>query len=141
MRDAVLREVGIALDRSVRQGIDGCYRLGGDEFAVLVPGAGSRHVLAALRRGFDRASKVLDGRISCSIGIVTCRDGEGLDDLVHRADRLMYEAKRGDTVEGDTHAFGRVDIGQRSSRHALEKSLNSLFSGDRADANGASSVL
>lgn len=109
--DDVLREVGVALARSVRQGVDGCYRPGGDEFAVLMFGVGAQQALHALRRGFARASKVIRRPISCSIGIVTLRDGETTDELVHRADHFMYLAKGGSTLEGDDlHAFGRAAL-------------------------------
>ncbi len=111
--DEVLREVGVALSRSVRQGVDGVYRLGGDEFAVLVRGAGAQQVLHALRRGFDSASNARSAPVSCSIGIVAHLEGESVDALVHRADAFMYAAKNGDTADGaHIHAFGRVKLGR-----------------------------
>jgi len=134
--DEVLREVGVALDRSVRQGIDGCYRLGGDEFAVLVAGPGSQHVLAALRRSFDRASKVLGEPISCSIGVVAHRNSEGLDELVHRADSFMYAAKRGAAADGDdAHSFGRVELGAQDARQPSHASGLINVTASRAVAN------
>jgi len=135
--DDALREVAVALDRSVRQGVDGCYRLGGDEFAVLVAGAGSQHLLDALRRGFDRASRVLAGPISCSIGVVTRRDGEGADELVHRADHFMYAAKGGRAGEGnDAHSFGRLKLGTPGERRQPGRASGILNVASTVVANG-----
>ena len=96
--DEALRDLGRALARSVRQGVDGAYRLGGDEFAVLLLGVDERGCLAALNRGFTEASTTSRHSLSCSVGIVWLTDTERADDLVQRADQLMYSAKRGLTI-------------------------------------------
>jgi diguanylate cyclase (GGDEF)-like protein len=110
--DEVLREVAGSLARSIRQEGDGCFRLGGDEFAVLMIGVAPDQALVGLRRGFDRGKGVMGRPISCSIGVVTLREGESSGDLVNRADRLMYRAKRGEAADRDHgEAFGRATLG------------------------------
>lgn len=99
--DVLLQELGRALTRSVRQGQDGCYRPGGDEFAVLITGANAERALEALRRGFARAVSTSGTVVTCSVGVVTCREGESAEALVRRADALMYAAKRGEDSSGD----------------------------------------
>ncbi len=94
--DRALREVAAALARSVREGVDACYRLGGDEFAVLVSGVEAHQAMAALRRGFARIDPAWLA-LSCSVGAVSLRAGEGADAWLRRADALMYAAKRGET--------------------------------------------
>jgi len=74
-------------------------RLGGDEFAVIVPRAScletailSDQLLAALVRPFSLAAAEV--RISASLGIVTSpAGGQGVDQLMESADRMLYAAK------------------------------------------------
>ncbi|MBS3948857.1 MAG: diguanylate cyclase [Dethiobacter sp.] len=78
-------------------------RLGGDEFVVMIIGAGELNGDAII----DRLRKNLDGhntaaknryRLSLSAGIVYCDPGEepcSIEDLLKKADELMYESKRG----------------------------------------------
>jgi diguanylate cyclase (GGDEF)-like protein len=111
--DDVLREVGTVLQRSVRDGVDGCYRLGGDEFAVLVSTVDARTAIAALNRAFARASATLtDVQMSCSVGVITLGASDGPAEFVRRADELMYAAKRGAFVESSPDAaFGKLKSG------------------------------
>lgn len=77
-------------------------RLGGEEFAVLLPGADlalARHVAERLRAGvaairLDLDQRPVPLRISAGIATLEARD-EGLHALLLRADRGLYEAKRG----------------------------------------------
>ena len=76
-------------------------RVGGDEFIALLPhirgsddaAHAARHVIAALAPAYR-----IDGlELHCipSIGIsLFPRDGDGIDDLIERADQAMYQAKR-----------------------------------------------
>jgi diguanylate cyclase (GGDEF)-like protein len=101
--DDVLRQTSAILRRTFRP-TDLIARLGGDEFAIWMDGAD--HMTAAERAEVlrDEVPRELaeivgpDGpRVSLSIGIA-CRDaglGESLDNLMRRADRAMYEVKRG----------------------------------------------
>ena len=101
--DNVLRCIGMLLRKTFRP-TDLIARLGGDEFAIWLNGAD--HMTAAERAEYlrDAVPRELaeitspDGpRVSVSIGIA-CREpgtGEPLDSLMRRADRAMYEVKRG----------------------------------------------
>jgi diguanylate cyclase (GGDEF)-like protein len=101
--DEVLRRTAALLRKTFRP-TDLIARLGGDEFAIWLNGAD--HMTAAERAEYlrDTAPAELEDitgpdlqRVTLSIGIA-CRepdDGEPLDNLMRRADRAMYEVKRG----------------------------------------------
>lgn len=100
--DAVLRDVARAMAQKVRP-YDLLARLGGDEFVLLLPDAGPdvAHGMAnRLRDCVDRVARErnLSGTpgLSVSIGVAVHIPGEGIDDLVRRADAAMYADKRGD---------------------------------------------
>jgi diguanylate cyclase (GGDEF)-like protein len=84
------------LKRCLRAG-DTVARLGGDEFAVLVAEANadaarvvSERLQSALRQGPGQQQ-----RVTYSMGVITCTAlPPSVDDLIARADNLMYEAKR-----------------------------------------------
>jgi diguanylate cyclase (GGDEF)-like protein len=94
--DAALKATVSTLKRATRAG-DTVARLGGDEFAVLLADADSRaadvvatRVQDALRQSLGRHYK-----LTFSIGVLTCPSvPPSVDDLVQRADNLMFEAKR-----------------------------------------------
>ena len=101
--DDVLRCTAALLRKTFRPG-DLIARLGGDEFAIWLNGAD--HMTAAeraehLRDAVPRDLADLTGpdlpRVTMSIGIASreAGDGETLDSLMRRADRAMYEVKRG----------------------------------------------
>ena len=101
--DDVLRHTAVLLRKTFRP-TDLVARLGGDEFAIWMNGAD--HMTAAERAEYLRdavPSELADitgpdlPRVGVSIGIA-CRDAadaEPLDSLMRRADRAMYEVKRG----------------------------------------------
>ena len=94
--DAVLRLVAEAIRGAVRQA-DIVGRLGGDEFAVLMPETGADVAEAAAGRLSKSLREAFHGNpsVTASIGIVSCTDaGAGPDDVLHKADRAMYEAKK-----------------------------------------------
>lgn len=98
--DAVLREVGIRLQRAVRVG-DTVARLGGDEFAVIMPGLesiGEADMRVQRVRSQLAAPLVLDDvplEIGGSFGIaIAPLHGEDSEQLLRRADIAMYRAKR-----------------------------------------------
>jgi diguanylate cyclase (GGDEF)-like protein len=94
--DALLVAVARAWTHSLRS-TDLIARLGGDEFAVLLPDTSADALQVALNKGRGAAlSAIGDGGwpASLSIGAVTLQGGEtDAEDLVRRADALMYEVK------------------------------------------------
>jgi diguanylate cyclase (GGDEF)-like protein/PAS domain S-box-containing protein len=94
--DAVLVEAA----RRISTAIPGhalAGRLGGDEFLVVLPrtrnddaGVVALRILAAL----ERAWPIPGAHITASIGVASALGGESVEDLVHRADEAMYDAKR-----------------------------------------------
>jgi diguanylate cyclase (GGDEF)-like protein len=95
--DAVLRLIVNATRRAVRQS-DIIGRLGGDEFAVLMPETEGAVAQAAATRLADGLRTVFQGTpsVTASIGLVSTANVATMraEDLLRRADRAMYEAKR-----------------------------------------------
>jgi diguanylate cyclase (GGDEF)-like protein len=98
--DAVLAVLGQRIAAAVRPG-DAVARWGGDEFTVLCEdarGASSgmaigQRVLRAIQRPLRVRGSVV--RLGASIGVAIARAGvEAPEELVERADRAMYVAKR-----------------------------------------------
>jgi len=95
--DAVLAAVGGTLREAVR-GHDTVARLGGDEFGVLLPEIDGPGAVALAERLRDQLRATLTGRwdrVTFSIGVATFVTPPGsVDEMILRADELMYEAKR-----------------------------------------------
>jgi len=97
--DRVLKTLAEELDRHAGPG-DLVARMGGEEFMFLTVGADGETAGALaekLRCAFaelviEPSSESL--KITVSIGVATRRQGESLDDIVHRADDALYQAKR-----------------------------------------------
>ncbi|MEV6344356.1 sensor domain-containing diguanylate cyclase [Actinoplanes sp. NPDC051851] len=92
-----------AAARRLRAGLrdhDLLGRLGGDEFAAVLTGvtevaearARAAQLMADMRRPFDLPDQVV--RIGASIGVAVGGPGTDADDLMARADTVMYEVKR-----------------------------------------------
>ena len=92
--DEVLKKVASVIRSSVR-GSDAVVRFGGDEILVVLPEAdeeGAKAVLRRIRKNLRKSSKDFPLTISAGIGVW---DGsESFDDVIERADRMMYEEKR-----------------------------------------------
>ncbi len=69
---------------------DHLARWGGDEFAVLLPGCGVR----AAEQVLDRLRMVMPHPHTFSSGVAAWDGQEGVDELMHRADQNLYQAKR-----------------------------------------------
>lgn len=97
--DRVLAKFAHAITHSIRQSTDRAYRLGGDEFAILF-----------LHR-YDQAQDIKQKvsqlksmshtflhqyRAGLSIGLATLESDESGQQLIHRANKLMYQHKRAD---------------------------------------------
>ena len=112
--DAVLRMVAKSTASGLRSA-DIPIRWGGEEFLVLLPGADEvgLHATAERIRTLVENSWIQEGeaqaRVTVSIGATMALPSETPDDLVDRADRLMYASKHGgrNRVTGDA---GELDI-------------------------------
>ena len=97
--DAAIRRTARALKRTFRDS-DVIARLSGDEFAVLANEAGpdsEREILRRLKASLDlESSGERRYRLSISVGVARFdpRNPNTLDELLHVADRAMYQAKR-----------------------------------------------
>lgn len=95
--DDLLREIGSVISGVSRHNDIAC-RYAGDEFVLLLPGANrdqAEEVAARLREAVDSIPTV-EGRvkIGASVGVATFpTDGDHGKELIHVADRRMYEDK------------------------------------------------
>ena len=96
--DSVIQQVGRLIKTTLRQSDIVC-RWGGEEFLVVVKGSddGQGEALAEkLRSAVEKAEfRVEDQvvRVTISIGISRYREGEMLDQVIARADKVLYAAK------------------------------------------------
>ncbi len=97
--DAALRRVVDVARHSIRP-TDSIARYGGEEFVVLLPEADALAGATAMNRVLrDLAARPLlwngeEAAITFSAGVVERRENESLDEVIARADTVMYAAKR-----------------------------------------------
>lgn len=98
--DRLLGSIGEVMRGGVRA-TDVAARLGGDEFVVMLPEtdlAGALRVAEKLRRDIGHLTVPTNGNLvgsSVSVGVASYPDdARTLEELLRRADRAMYEAKR-----------------------------------------------
>jgi diguanylate cyclase (GGDEF)-like protein len=86
--DRLLKEVAGAWKMALRD-VDYLGRVGGDEFAVILPGCGTGD------RGtvIERLNGAMPAGQSVSVGVATWNGEESAQELLKRADDLLYEAK------------------------------------------------
>jgi len=97
--DAILIHVGTAIKSNIRE-FEIAARMGGDEFVVLLDGA---HHRSDIQRITQEICKAIDLpipwknsqiKVSASLGVAWYpEDGEGLDDLIFKADTAMFKSK------------------------------------------------
>ncbi len=94
--DAILADVGAVLKRRLRRTDIGA-RVGGDEFVIIMADAdepGVANVLGQILNDIASAAFARDMQVTSSIGAcVFQRIPTGLDEMLRRADQLMYESK------------------------------------------------
>ena len=100
--DQVIRSVSQAIKASVK-GRDVASRYGGDEFAVLLPetaGPGAVTVAEYIRRVIERrrisdfAGEIDPVAVTISVGLATLSRSDTAHDLLRRADKALYQAKK-----------------------------------------------
>jgi diguanylate cyclase (GGDEF)-like protein len=93
--DRALTEVARLINRNLRDS-DCVCRWGGEEFLILVPHLdleATAGVAEKLRETIARCDLQTGVGMSVSLGIATLSAGEGLEDLIRKADEALYEAK------------------------------------------------
>lgn len=98
--DLVLKTAAKTLRRNLRKN-DIYGRWGGEEFVVVLPKitkAIAEKVAEKLRREIENLKiRIADGkklRVTMSIGIVVHHDEINLSEMINKADKVMYEAKK-----------------------------------------------
>lgn len=98
--DAALRAVALLLREQLRN-IDMSFRFGGEEFVVLLANTDARAAALVgerIRSAVEQLPLLVGDRtirLSASLGCATYQLGETQQALLQRADRALYEAKRG----------------------------------------------
>ncbi len=96
--DDVLREFGELAEQVVRS-VDFVARFGGEEFLLVLVDADAEEAQRVAKRLGDRTRALQinphhpECRLSVSVGIAEFRPGEGIQDVIQRADRALYQAK------------------------------------------------
>lgn len=122
--DAVLRQLASVIRSSIREK-DLAARLGGEEFAVLLVDADREDALRAAERVRTNARNVwhavaaVDRPITVSVGVCVRQPGEGLEDILLKADRNLYAAKSGgrDLVIDDSAPLSITNISSDGTGH------------------------
>ncbi len=96
--DNVIRQTAEMLRRSVRV-FDICTRFGGDEFAIVMPGSSQEAASRIAQRMRERIETErfaghLHLHVTASLGVAVAEAGAAPSDLIARADRALYVAKR-----------------------------------------------
>jgi len=96
MGDMVMKRLAQCLNDTLRES-DFCARWGGDEFVILFIDSNRQTALKLaerLRQSVESLKfKQLEQGISISLGISQHHAGDSLEQLMHRADQALYEAK------------------------------------------------
>lgn len=94
--DAVLKEVSNAIRSSFRS-TDLVCRWGGEEYLAYLPGTGLRIALQLaerLRAQVEQTDFVHETAVTVSAGIAMLEQADTLEDVIRRADEMLYRAKR-----------------------------------------------
>ena len=121
--DEVLRAVGGLLGVRLREG-DCLARIGGEEFMAVLRNCDlnrARRVAESLRHNVA-ASRIATGAgevpVTVSLGVAQWAADEGFDVVVERADRALYQAKRGGRDRVEFHQRESASAGAATSEFA-----------------------
>ena len=103
--DACLKAIAIAMQKPLHRPADYLARYGGEEFVIVLPltdAAGALHIadslLSAVARLNIPSAHAENRPMTISVGLSTFNpetDTHGIDEIVHRADTALYQAKNG----------------------------------------------
>jgi diguanylate cyclase (GGDEF)-like protein len=118
--DALLREIGLVLQRACPEGRSAA-RLGGDEFVVMLPGIdadGAFEIAEQLRTELDDGLDDAGFPLRLSAGLSTYPyDGGGASQLLRAADQALYQAKA--NGKNRVISFRDVVLGTKAGAAAL----------------------
>ena len=103
--DACLKAIADAMQQPLHRPADYLARYGGEEFVIVLPltdAVGALHIADSLLSGVARLSipsaHGRDRPVTISIGVSTFNpttENFGIDEIIHRADAALYQAKNG----------------------------------------------
>ena len=95
--DLLLQNVTATIRALIRTN-DRLVRLGGDEFMLYLPETGTNGLRTIASRLFKNLNRVMEEHkwpVSFSLGVITfLKTPSSVDEIIHVADKLMYEAKK-----------------------------------------------
>ena len=93
--DSVIKNIASTIKKIIRQS-DIFARWGGEEFVILLPYTDIPEAMKIMEQMRANIQKNKFGKvenITCSFGLVSLRKNENAESLLHRADKLLYNAK------------------------------------------------
>jgi diguanylate cyclase (GGDEF)-like protein len=94
----LLLQVVTSTIRALIRSNDRLVRLGGDEFMLFLPETGTNGLRTIASRLSKNLNRVMDENkwpVSFSLGVITfIKIPSSVDEIIHVADKLMYEAKK-----------------------------------------------
>ena len=122
--DKVLSQIAKRLKACLRYN-DTAYRFGGDEYTIILPETTlpeAKYVADRILNKFDHEFLTINdkeiSKISLSIGLTEYQINEGIEQLLHRADVTMFEAKQSEgnslVITPDLGALPVADLSRPS---------------------------
>jgi diguanylate cyclase (GGDEF)-like protein len=93
--DKILQEIVSTVKNTIRKS-DVFSRWGGDEFLILLPNTVIDQASEMAERMRSNIQKIKSGEvenITCSFGLVYLKENESAEDVLKKADKLLYDAK------------------------------------------------
>jgi diguanylate cyclase (GGDEF)-like protein len=106
--DELLRRIALTITQTLRE-VDVVARLGGDEFGILLPESNQKAAAYVVRK-LRNALKPIGEQygVTFSMGVVTyLQPADSVDQMLHAADKVMYDVKRAGKNSARHKVFGR----------------------------------